>query len=257
MKTPDVLGCFSLLFLFNYKDSLRGESGNFGGFKFFSFFCIYLLGGSASPPLASRWYLWPPCRFSPKQSIKQIDPVHIVQHMGKLIAWNYVLFSQVYLLFLFPSFFFILTIAKWYKSVACRKSFHIHRSRKEKKNRRKIRLVIYIYISRGNKKKRRGLLDYWAQIAYSECTRVLICARSLTSDNRESLIRTTRTCLNTFQNNSRRCIANLNHTKTVLSGMSNKKSYISRCVIVCQRSSRLLYCKDKEIQIRSLFAFVS
>lgn len=108
-KTPDVLGCFLLWFLFNYKDLLRGKVlGEFWRFRnFFFFFCIYLLGGSASSPLASRWYLWPPCRFSPKQSIKQIDPVHIVQHMGK--AYCLTLCS----LFSSSSFlFFIRTIAK-------------------------------------------------------------------------------------------------------------------------------------------------
>lgn len=208
---------FSFFFAcFNYKDLLRGESGELWRYRIFSFFfCIYLLGGSASPPLASRWYLWPPCRFSPKQSIKQIDPVHIVQHMGKTyFAWNYVLFSHCLLLF-------FLFHSDYRKVIRKRSGVVSHlvfaaRERKEKENNK------IGNISRGD--TRRSSLDCPTQFAYFECTRVfLFCAKSLTTDNRESLICTTRTRINTLQNSSQRCIANSNHTKTVPSGMSNEK----------------------------------
>lgn len=97
MKTPECPRP-----LFNYKDLLRGKSGSFGDLKFslfsFSFFSVffYLLGGSASPPLASRGYLWPPCWFSPKQSIKQIDPVHIVYWQGLLLEIMFVFLSSLF-----------------------------------------------------------------------------------------------------------------------------------------------------------------
>lgn len=103
---------------FNYKDLLKGESGNFGDFRiFFVFFLLffYLLGGSASPPLASSWYLWPPCWFSPKQSIKQIDPVHIVQHMGKVYC------SKLGSLFFLFSFLFFFSVSFWLPRKAAQK----------------------------------------------------------------------------------------------------------------------------------------
>lgn len=72
----------------------RNAISHISFYLFLSFF-FYLLGGSASPPLASRWYLWPPCWFSPKQSIKQIDPVHIVCNtVARLNARNFVLFPR-------------------------------------------------------------------------------------------------------------------------------------------------------------------
>lgn len=56
-ERPRLFFFFSFGFVFfNYKDLLKGESGNFGDFEFFFVFFLlffYLLGGSASPPLAS------------------------------------------------------------------------------------------------------------------------------------------------------------------------------------------------------------
>lgn len=106
LGTSSVIFLFFLLVLFFLiiKICWKGSRGILAISNFFFVFFLlffYLLGGSASPPLASSWYLWPPCWFSPKQSIKQIDPVHIVQHMGKVYC------SKLgSLFFLFSSFLF-------------------------------------------------------------------------------------------------------------------------------------------------------
>lgn len=122
MKTRNVLGYFSF-FSFGFvfliiKICWKGSRGILAIFEFFFVFFLlffYLLGGSASPPLASSWYLWPPCWFSPKQSIKQIDPVHIVQHMGKVYC------SKLGSLFFLFSFLFFFSVSFWLPRKAVQK----------------------------------------------------------------------------------------------------------------------------------------
>lgn len=151
---------------------------------------------------------------------------------ARLIARNYVIFSH----FLFPFFLFWLPQSgtKAWRFLQYFLSQNLHVKKKQ----------IRPLISRGGY-ERKNSLDCSTQLRILRA-RVSCFVRKALRQTIENYLFVQREFVNTFQNSSRRCIANSNHTKTVPSGMSNEKSCKSQCVIVCQ-ISRLLYSKDNEV----------